>query len=84
MRVPQNKFAIFYIFADNICMIRIIKNLIHGVGSVLEVWPESNHRYYYVKLHPTPDHALHQDFENVGRDMWNAWHNVVHIEVEEK
>jgi hypothetical protein len=64
-------------------MTRIIRNLIQGVGSALEIWPKSQHGNYYSKMYPTPDHAIRQDFDNVGRDMSNAWYKVANVEEKE-
>lgn len=65
---------------------RIIKNLIRGAGSVLDVWPANQHRHYYHRLHKSTSHALQKTWKRVGNNLAHSLNNPPNVvkEKEEK
>ncbi|MBU0568021.1 hypothetical protein KKC52_08230 [bacterium] len=49
-------------------MPRLIKNLLRGAGSVINIWPNSNHQQKAYP-HKSDAEALRQDWERIGRDF---------------
>lgn len=53
-------------------MSRLLNNLFHGFASILNVWPESKHQDYYIRLHQSEADALNKDWRRVGSVLWSG------------
>lgn len=54
-------------------MPQLLKNLLRGAGSILEILPAPRTRTRKLYNPPSSDSdALRQDWEKVGQDMWQA------------
>jgi len=71
-------------YFSNILMTKFIKNMLHGMSSVLNVWPESQHRNYYARLHKSTEDALRKDWERVGQYLWHGIEQVEEYVEKEK
>lgn len=63
-------------------MTQFLKSIIRGAGTIATVWPDSDYRNYYKRLHPTPWHAISQDWANVGLDFRASIDNTLHAQKE--
>ena len=53
-------------------MTQFFKNILHGMGSVLDLFPQGSHRNFYIIRHKSESDALRQDWERVGGYLWSG------------
>ncbi|MCI5140460.1 MAG: hypothetical protein D3909_01740 [Candidatus Electrothrix sp. ATG1] len=51
----------------------LLKNLLHGAGTVLNIHPHTRKRVRRFRSSPSSDtEAIKKDFEKIGNDLWKV------------